>query len=245
MKKLLGLLFLVVTIYGSEVILYNGVGKVDNDNLFYYGFLYKSSSEDETLSYQIGLKRIKIPKTDFIQDETFITIKKETDLDRHLEFGYQTIRNDIDNGDIYMINYYLTDKIDYQIGFDFSNYDLTQAYQLTLKTERFLNNSPIYINPAYYGIYIKDDKIYNSVELKVGYIYSKFDTSFSAILGKTKYLVQDNDYYSCNLGNNLKGIYKMEFNYQINPNYIVNIKGTYYNTDIDMKVLNLALKYRY
>lgn len=243
MKKIV-LLLSSIFLWGNELSVYLGNLEIDNKFGNYSGFLFKSNSEDETIGYKIGLKKIYIKKNDFTQTENYFSVKQELELDTHLEFGFQNIVNRMNDGNIYMLNYYINNETDYEIGIDYSDYDLLSIEQITIRMNRFIPDSSFYITPAYYGINVENDRFYNSLEFKIGYMYQKLDVSMLGLIGKTRYLV-NNEYYSCNLGYELNGIYQTEVNYQINVNYIVNFKATYYDIKDKLKVVNIALKYRY
>jgi len=240
------LYFLISLTDAKELVLYNGRVKISSNGGYYYGFLYKGNSEDETLKFKVGLKKINIYDSDFVQDENFLTVNKELDIGKNLEFGLQTIKNDLNNGYIYILNYYSKDEVDYKVGLDFSNYAEDRAYQFSLNRNSFIGDMPIYFSPSYYAVFVENDRIYNSLDLKFGYIYGKFDTSLAVMFGKTRYLVQEDEYYSCNLGKKIENWYKWEFNYQITPHYIVNGKFSLFSLEqFDIKVFNLGLKYSF
>jgi len=241
--KYLFVVLIFFNLYANELILYSGAVKIKKDRGHYGGFLYSSKSEDETLFYKLGLKQIKIYKRDFTQNENFVSIKEEIDLGRYLEFSLRNIRNDLNDGDIYNISYYIQDSIDWSMGGYFSNYKTDKVYQLNGSFNSFIADTPFYIEPTYFLVTIGSD-VYNSLDTKIGYIYSKYDVSLSVLLGKSRYLVK-NEYYSCNLGYVLKALYKLEFNYQIDKNFIINIKGAYYDMQNYIKLFSIALKYRY
>jgi len=246
MKKYI-FLIMAVFLFADEIQIYGGKIKLSNDNGIYKGVNYKSHSEDETIIYKIGLKKVNIFKMDIKQTENFFSIKKETDLDKHLEFVFQDIHNDVNNGNIYILNWYKTNKVDYKIAGSFSNYDKEKVYQISLQLNSFIYDTPFYIVPTYYSIFTKNNKNnYNSLSIKLGYIKGKNDVFLSFLGGKNKYLVTDDKYYSCNFGYITKYAYKFSYSYQLNLNYIV--KLSYYNyklVDNDLKAYNLAISYRY
>jgi len=246
--KLFILLILFSSLLADEIQLYGGKLEVGSNKGVYEGGIYISKSEDETIQYKLGLKKVNLnDDSDFKQTETFISIKREIDLDKYFEFAFQGISNDVNNGNIYIFNWYKNDKIDYKIGGSFSNYNTDKIYQFNVLMNSFIKDSSFYIEPTYYLIDVIDDKIYNALNLKLGYIKGKSDIYFSFLGGKNRYLVIDDSYYSCDFGYTTKYNYKFSYAYQFNVNFLLKTSFYFYKFENvgNMKVYNIALSYKY
>lgn len=243
--KYLIFLFLVVNIFASEFDYYHGRINFGDKGGHYNGIIYKDSSEDETIYYQIGLKRVLLANIQ--QNETFFKIKKETDLDKHIEVGIHQISNNINRGNIYMLGYLIDDKINYSYFATFSEYEKTNVYQLKGSLNSFIGDSPFYINPKVYLIKVLNDKNYATLDMKVGYMEGKNEFSISNMIGKNRYLFQEDEYYGCNLGYTTKYSFKIDYIRQLNLNYALNfsLKKYYLENTNNISVYNLTISYKY
>lgn len=243
--KYLILLFLTVHLFASEIDYYHGRVNFGNKDGHFNGIIYKDSSEDETIYYKIGYRRVLL--ANFKQDETFFKIKKETDLDKHIEVGIHQIVNNINRGNIYMLGYLIDDKINYHYLATFSEYETTNVYQLKGEMNSFLGESPFYINPKLYLIKVLNDKNYASLDLKLGYIQGKNEFSISNMIGENRYLFQEDEYYSCNLGYITKYLFKADYIRQLNLNYALelSIRKYHLKNENDLSVYNLMINYKY
>jgi len=245
MKKFI-FLIIAVFLFADELQIYGGQISLSDKRGEYEGVIYQSESEDETLSFKLGLRKVNLFEMDIKQTENFFSIKKETALDKYLEFVFQDIHNNINNANIYILNWYKNGKIDYKIGGSFSNYDKSQVYQLTFQLNSFIKDTSFYIIPSYYSIFIKDNINYNALSMKLGYIQGKSDLYFSILGGKNRFLVTDDKYYSCNFGYITKYAYKFSYSYQIDLNIIIKLSFYNYILEADtLRAYNLALSYRY
>jgi len=246
MKKLFFFIFILL-LKADEFQFYNGHLKIDNKDGIYNGINYQSGSEDETLLFKVGLKKINLYEDNFIQDETFISLKREIDLDEHIEIACQNIMNNNNKGTIYKFNWYKDDKIDYKVGGAFSHYQSDKVYQFDLSLNKFLGDSAFYLNPTYYSIDVLKDKLYNSLKLKLGYLEGRNDAYISFLLGDNRFLVLDDKYYSCNFGYTTEYNYKVSYAYQMNLHLIIKCSYYYYKLKEidDIKAYNIALSYKY
>jgi len=85
MKKYI-FLIMAVFLFADEIQIYGGKISLSSKKGVYEGVIYKSKSEDETLNFTLGLRKVNFFEMDIKQTENFFSVKKETDLDKHLEF---------------------------------------------------------------------------------------------------------------------------------------------------------------
>lgn len=240
-------LVLSSNLFAKEVTLYVGDINKNSSKGIYEGFLFKGSSEDETINYKIGLKNINFYDYDYSQFETFFSMRRELDLEKSLELALINIDNEEYGGQIYMSILHINSYKDYKVGLYFSNYQDVKVYQTNLSSKTFLSSSPFYINPQLFLIKTSKNNFYKAFEFKIGYIQKTRDISITPLIGKTQYLVKDNNYYSCNLGLKSNYGFKAEYLEQFTKRILSKIEYTHYSLDNDerLNLINFSLTYKF
>jgi len=257
MKSVLLLLFSVYALASSfETRYYSGYVEVGENSGYYSGFIFKDGSEDETLSFEFGLKHVDISEMDYKQNETFISLENEITYDSKLRFSYLNIDEETYGGNLYALSY--TNESDNGLelsgGGAILDYKLHEAYQAEVSAKNFFEDSPFYYRTQYMMTLVKDtneDKYYNALDLELGFIYSKYKGMVSTFLGEKRYAIQDQDCFSWNMGNLHKNGFRASFVYQITvktllkTDFLHNEMEDINNKTNDLNVINFALAHRF
>ena len=245
-KYLLILAFVVSSLYSKDITFYSGHIDKDGSEGLYEGFLFKNQSEDETMTYKLGLKGVNFYGENYTQTETFISIDQELDLEKSLEFGMMNIDNDNYGGQVYMSILHIHSYKDYEAGLYFSNYVNVKAYQADFSMKSFVSaTSSFYIQPKVFLVETSEKDFYKTLEFKLGYTHETRDISIAPLIGKNQYLMKDN--YSCNLGLITKYGLKVDYVEQINERFLTKFEYTYHHLEKDenLNVICLSLSYKY
>jgi hypothetical protein len=246
-KYIFILALLFSNLFSKQITFYAGDINKNNSEGIYEGILFTDSSEDEIITYKLGLKKINFYDYDYAQSETFISIKRELDLEKSLEIAMINIDNDEYGGEIYMSILHINSFSDYKAGLYFSNYKNVKVYQANVSLKSFISTSPFYIRPQLFFIKTSEQNFYKALEFKVGYIKKTRNLSIAPLIGKIQYLVKDNNYYSCNLGLRIKYGLKIEYLEQISKRFLTKLEYTYHHlgNDENLHLISTSLTYRY
>jgi len=256
--KIFMFLFLTIGLFASsiETRLYNGYVRIDNDNGSYHGLLLKNQSEDETLSFELGFKKVTIGDMDYSQNETFISLETELSLDSKLKFSYLNIDEDIYGGNLYLLSYLkdLDNGVDIGATIGVLDYKMHTVYQTDAYIKSFFNDSPFYYQAKYIFNTVDDvdkKRYYNSLDVELGFIYSKYQGMVSSFIGEKRYAMQDEDCFSWNIGNLHKRGFRSSFTYQMRVDTFVKVDYLYSkmeridNITSDLNVLNLVISHKF
>ena len=212
MKKILLFLFLVVGIYAENSFnFYSGNMRTFKINSPYIGVIAKMQNDIETKTYKFGGKRYF---EDINQKEAFFSFDKELDMEKNIEFGILGIENKKCGGEVYFGMLHIYSFNDYNFIVNYEHLKLSDVFQLEANTKIFLGRTPFYLNPHLYLIKTQE-KNYESLNLKIGYIYKKSNFSISSFIGEHKFLVNNEKYSTNNFGFLHKYGIKIEYLYQL------------------------------
>ena len=243
-KLVIVILFFISLSYGIELDFYSGNMETKNSNTNYTGLIFTNSSEDETLTYKIGLKKLSDYQT---QTETFLSINQEIDLEKNLELVMLNIDDEIYGGNIYMGILHIHSYTDYKIGVEFSDFQKDKAYQTEFMINQFVGNSPFYLKPALFFIQTSNNYFYKTAEITIGYIYKTRNMELSSFIGKNQYLVDSNNYSICNFGFVHKNEIKFRYLEQWTKRVATIFNYKYYklkNNDY-LRMVDLSLQYKF
>ena len=251
-------LFLTVSLFASsiETRLYNGYVKIDHDDGMYYGVLLKNQSEDETLSFELGFKKVTIDDMDYSQNETFISLESELSIDSKLKFSYLNIDEEVYGGNLYALSYLrnLDSGMDVGATIGVLDYKINKVYQIDTFIKSFFSESPFYYKAKYIFNSVDDidkKKYYNSLDVELGFIYSKYQGMISSFIGEKRYAMQDEDCFSWNIGNLHKRGFRSSFAYQMRLDTLVKLDYLYSkmeridNITSDLNVLNIVISHKF
>lgn len=251
MKFFLISIFSSLLLFSSEVDmkLYSGHIDMASKYGYYNGALIRSYSEDETIKFEFGLKDVQIKDMKYSQNETYISVENELNLQTIFKFSYLNINEKQNGGNLYMfgLNNELDSGLEIDTEFGYLNYNLNKVYQTQLSMKNFLYNSNFYYDSMYI-LNIVDDidryKYYHSLNLELGFIYKKYQLLLSSYLGKKRYTMDTSKYFSFNFGNTYTDNFNASFIYQFRRDTLISLDYLYskiYNTNSSLKVLNLAV----
>ena len=256
--KYLFLLIISVTLFASsvETKLYSGYVEIGKDNGHYYGAIIKNKSEDETLSFEIGMKSVQIRDMNYSQSETYIALEREISYDSKIKFSYLNIDEDTYGGNLYALSFInsLENGMELNVGGGFLNYKLDDVYQFDFSIKDFLGDSPFYYRAKYNINQIADTdktRYYNSLDTEVGFIYAKYQGYISTFFGKKRYALQDEDCFSWNIGNLHEKGFRTSFMYQITINTLIKIDYLHTsmlridNIKSNLNVYNFVITHRF
>jgi len=256
--KIFMFLFLTIGLFASsiETRLYNGYVRIDKDNGSYHGLLLKNQSEDETLSFELGFKKVTIGDMNYSQNETFISLESELSLDSKLKFSYLNIDEEIYGGNLYSLGYLkdLDSGMDFGVTIGLLDYKKNKVYQIDTFIKSFFNESPFYYKTKYTFNVVDDvdkKRYYNSLDIELGFIYSKYQGMVSSFIGEKRYTMQDEDCFSWNIGNRHKRGFRSSLTYQMRVDTFVKVDYLYSKMEridditSDLNVLNLVISHKF
>jgi len=243
-KLVIVLLFLVSLSCGGELNFYSGNMETKNSDTNYNGLIFENSSEDETLVYKLGFKKLSKDQT---QTETFFSINQEIDLEKNLELVMLNIDDNIYGGNIYMGMLQIHSYTDYKIGVEFSKFKKDKAYQTEFMVNQFIGNSPFYLKPTLFFIQTSNEDFYKTAEITIGYIYKTRNIELSSFTGKNQYLVDSENYSSCNFGFIHKSEIKFRYLEQWTKRVATILNYKYFRLENDdyLRMVDLSLQYKF
>jgi hypothetical protein len=242
-------LFLSVNAFatGYEVRAYSGYFEVDKDGGNFYGTILKNSSEDETLSVELGFKQVVLKDMDYLQNETYISFEREVSYDSDIKFSYLNIDEDTYGGNLYdlVFRYGMDNGVELSTAVGFLDYKLHDVYQWNASVKSFFGETPFYYDLKYNFNAVGDDdktRYYNALDIGVGFMYAKYQGVISSFIGEKRYAMQDEDCFSWNVGNLHKRGLRASFIYQATINALFKVDYLYSKMyRIDHKISNLSV----
>jgi hypothetical protein len=140
------------------------------------------------------------------------------------------------------------------LGVGFLNYTRNKSYQIDLNVKDFFGTTPFYYSSTYTLNMVDEknsNKYYNALDLELGFVYSKYQAYISSFLGRKRYIMQDDECFSWNIGNIHKRGLRTSFIYQATTDILLKADYLYsliYRVDnkiSDLKVYNLSIVYRF